>query len=147
MEQYLTRLISNISKTQQNLPTIFARVIERNSDELIDMNVDQLRKGITKTGESITPGYQSDSYAQYKQSIGSQAPLGTPDLILEGDFTGAFYTERRGDQILIDSKDDKTNELDAKYDNIFGLTPGNKSELIENNAQEIIKEIENEIFT
>lgn len=146
MIDYLSRLINNISNTQQSLPAIFAKVIERDSETFVDLNVDQLRRGIAKTGDLIEPEYQSDLYAEFKQSIGSQAPLGVPDLILEGDFTEGFFIERRGDQILSDSKDEKTPELDAKYENIFGLTSESKDELIENNVQELQNEIENEIF-
>lgn len=146
MIDYLTKLIRNISRTQKSLPVIFAKVIERDSEEFIDLNVDQLRRGTTNKGELIRPEYQSDVYAEFKQSIGSEAPLGTPDLILEGDFTEGFFIERRSDQILSDSKDEKTPELDSKYEVVFGLTSDNKEELIENNAQELINEIENEIF-
>lgn len=146
MEEYLTKLINNVAETQQNLPVLFAQVAQGDSAELVDLNVDQLRRGISSTGEPITPSYESDVYADFKQSIGSEAPLGTPDLILEGDFTGDFYTEQKGDQILFDSKDPKTPELNSKYENIFTLTPENKEEYLEDNSDKYINTIENEIF-
>lgn len=147
MTEYLSELINRISRIQTTLPIKFAEFFgEFRSEEIIDLNVSQLRKGLTNDGEPITPEYASEEYAQFKQSIGSQAPPGTPDLILEGDFVGAFYTERRGENILIDSSDEKTPQLDAKYQGVFGLTSESRSDLIEDNVDELINIIENEIF-
>ena len=146
MEQYLSELINRITRVQNNLPIIIIDFFLENDAEVIDLNIDQLRRGITSDGELIEPEYASEVYAAFKQSIGSAAPLGTPDLILEGDFTGAFYLERRGNNLLFDSRDPKTADLDAKYEGIFKLTEENKNDFLSDKSSELINKIENEIF-
>lgn len=142
----LFKLLRNIDRVQENLPDIIIDALLDNESELIDRNVEQLKQGLTKTGEKIEPEYASEEYGRLKKSLGSIAPLGTPDLILEGDFTAAWYVEKRGEGILFDSNDSKTPDLDEKYKNIFGLTQNNQDEAFDESAREIFKKITNEIF-
>ena len=66
--------------------------------------------------------YAFDAYAEFKQAIGSKAPFGIADLILEGDFVGGFVLKVSGLEIRITSEDEKTGDLAAKYgQDIFGL--------------------------
>lgn len=146
MEQYLSELINRITIIQQALPIIIIDFFLENEAEVIDLNIDQLRRGITSEGKLIEPEYVSDIYAEFKQSIGSQAPLGTPDLILEGNFIDGWYLERRGNNLLFDSRDPKTPDLDNKYEGIFKLTEENKDDFLSDKSIELINKIENEIF-
>jgi hypothetical protein len=143
--EFVKTMLNNVNRVQQQLPSILTGVLQRNNEVIIDANVDQLKHGLTSKGELITPEYESEEYAAFKQGLGSKAPAGTPDLILEGDFTGAFYTEPKADGIMIDSHDDKTPHLEEKYDDIFGLIDENKREVMRHNADELIIIIENEI--
>jgi len=140
------QLLDNILQVQRALPGIVYSAAQNNSESLIDLNVGQLMKGRTSEDKLITPEYTSDDYARLKKALGSQAPLGTPDLILEGDFTGAFYTEQKPGAILIDSRDSKTEDLAGKYENIFGLNNKSRKEFSEIMLSEAIETIENEII-
>ena len=146
MVRELTRLANNIDQTIRELPDIFADEAEELGDQIADLNIEQLRKGKTSKDELITPSYESDLYANYKKAIGSKAPKGTPDLILEGDFIEGFYVEKRGNRILIDSKDVKTPKLEEKYDNIFGLTDSSREDLNKALIPNVIKRVEHGIF-
>jgi len=139
------KLLKNVETVQKALPSIVLDIADQNSHELIDLNVEQLSKGLTNKGELIKPGYVLDSYAQYKRSIGSKAPFGTPDLILEGDFTGSFFTTKKSDGILIDSSDIKTGALTGKYKGAFGLNPASESEFNKTLIPETLKIITNGI--
>ena len=139
-------LLQKVEGAITRLPQLADQVLESLEAEIIDLNVEQLKHGRTSEGEPITPEYASDDYAGYKKSTGSLAPFGTPDLILEGDFTGDFYMEKRGDSSLLDSKDPKTPDLDMKYENIFGLTNDSREELSELAIEELTILVENEIF-
>jgi hypothetical protein len=146
MVEILSKVVTQIDVVQKNLPSIFADALLNNEDQIIDLNVDQLRRGLTSEGEPIEPEYATDEYAQLKKALGSKAPSGTPDLILEGDFTEAFYIEKRGDGILFDSRDEKTDKLDRKYDDTFGLTDQSKKVAMQLAEEEIVITIENEMF-
>ena len=69
--------------------TVFKRAIIESQEEILDLNVAQLRSGKDSFGELLDE-YASDDYAQMKQAEGSQAPFGIADLILDGDFTEGF---------------------------------------------------------
>jgi hypothetical protein len=62
------------------------------------------------------PDYASESYAQFKKSIGSQAPMGIVDLKLTGDWAEGKYMEQIGDGVFhIRSRDEKDKQLMGKY--------------------------------
>ena len=130
-----------------NTITIFKRVIVENQEEILDFNVAQLRKGKDSFGNFLYD-YVSDDYARFKQSIGSQAPFGKPDLILEGDFTEGFVLKYgNGGEFNITSTDDKTADLVAKYGNdIFGLANESLNEIRPYLLESFIKLFRNELL-
>jgi hypothetical protein len=116
-------------------------------EEIIDLNVSQIESGITKEGIAIMPEYQSEEYAKEKKSMGSKAPLGTPDLKLTGDFLESARAEEyigsnpESSGLFIESTDEKADKLESWYDNIWGIAPVNAAELQEliiDNAQKKI---------
>lgn len=101
--------------------------VTQNASKLVTMNKRQLEVGETITGGSIKPSYRSRLYAKYKQlEMGSQSPLGTPDLKLTGDFHKGFFLTVEDNEYFIESSDEKTGMLVDKYKDIFGLTTQNK---------------------
>lgn len=139
-------LLQKIEGAIRKLPQFELQVLKELEPEIVDLNVEQLSKGVSSEDEPMRPEYQSSAYATFKKSIGSKAPLGTPDLILEGDFTGAFNVEIRGDQALLDSRDSKTPELEAKYENIFGLTKTSREKVSQMAVDLLTNLVENEIL-
>jgi len=118
MEAKLTRMIGALRNHEQ----YFRRAIVENQEEILDLNIAQLESGKDSFGRLLDE-YASDAYAQFKQSIGSRAPFGIPDLKLEGDFYSGFVLKADGDEFYITSEDEKRDKLVAYAGpDIFGLT-------------------------
>lgn len=125
MEEKLKRLIAATSDVDK----LFKRAVEDNETEILDANTAQLSKGKDSLG-AFLEDYASDSYAQLKKAMGSKAPLGTPDLYLEGDFYAGFVLKWTGSDFFITSTDQKKDRLKAKYgEDIFGLAQESIEEL------------------
>ena len=88
-------------------------------------------------------------YAQLKISMGSKAPLGTPNLNFEGDFYEGIYSEPGKDGgIFISSTDSKTGKLTGKYGtNIFGLTAKSKTEFKTVSLPGLLTKMKHELFS
>lgn len=107
-----------------NLP----EMVNNTKEEMADLNISQLELGQEKTGNPITPEYRSELYADFKKSIGSKAPEGTPNLKLTGSFYDGINVQLNGMEYFISSTDGKMPDLVEKYgDDIFGLSEENKS--------------------
>ncbi len=99
------------------------RAVMDNDDEIIDANTAQLSTGKDSLGDFLAE-YSSEEYAQFKQSIGSDAPMGVADLKLDGDFYSDFMMQREGKEVAIRSKDEKAPKLEKDYGlEIYGLAP------------------------
>ena len=124
-------LHNNVNSVIDRLDEMMIEAMVANKEAIIDLNIDQLEKGIGSDGLPITPEYASDEYASFKQSIGSKAPLGTPDTKLTGEFHSGFYAEGINSSnpgasgLYLDSSDWKTDRLTRKYANLFGIAPAN----------------------
>ncbi len=113
--------ISNWIKGLQNPEEIFRRAVLENEAEILDLNTAQLERGEDSFG-NLLDEYASDTYAQFKQALGSKAPLGIPDLKLEGDFYSGFVLKYDGAAFFITSTDEKKDRLKDKYgEDVFGL--------------------------
>lgn len=117
MERKLNKWISAL----RNVDDIFRGTVLENQEEILDANTSQLEMGKDSLGNFLYD-YASDAYAQFKIAHGSKAPLGTPDLKLEGNFYDGFVLKYEGKGIVITSTDEKTDKLIKKYGgDIFGL--------------------------
>lgn len=95
--------------------------VEACKDLIIRANQDQLREGQNAKGQLIRPAY-SVPYMKKKRRMSSyHAPIGTPDLFLNGDFQGAMDVIVENGQYDIVSWDEKNVFLQLMYDDIFGL--------------------------
>ncbi len=104
-----------------------AEAVRRNADAIAELNRDQLRRGLTASGDFIRPPYRSFTYADLKKASGSLAPFGTPDLKYTGSFHQDMETRVDSRTFNVMSTDDKADELQRKYgSDIFGLTEENK---------------------
>lgn len=130
----------NIDKVLDNIDNTIIEAVIDEKESIIDLNVDQIEHGINSDGE-ILGEYASDEYASLKKSMGSKAPSGIVDLKLTGEFLEGIYMGRKGNTGIIDSRDEKTDKLERKYDNIFGIAPGNIDELGEQVNDNILNKI------
>jgi hypothetical protein len=105
---------------------------------IVDLNTDQLRRGLNSDGKSLNPELANNDYARAKKAQGGQAPLGTPDLFDTGDFHSSFYAEWEKDGIKVDATDWKTVKLYKKYEALFGLTENSLQDLGEQILPDVI---------
>ena len=134
-------LAKRIDVAIADLPNMIDRAVLENRSEMIDLNTAQLSQGKNSLGE-LLERYATDSYAQYKKAIGSQAPDGVPNLYLEGDFYEGFYIEKDGDDYIMYSKDGKAGELGAKYGfDIFGLSEASLAEVLPNILEDFLTDL------
>lgn len=114
-------LSNNVQTLITRLPQIVADVIVDNNNQVIDYNTAQLEEGKQSTGDNM-PLYASNSYAQFKKSIGSKSSPRT-DLKVTGDFYSGFYVKKSGQNLIFGSSDSKATELEAKYGkDIYGIS-------------------------
>lgn len=125
----MQRVVNSWLNAINQFDLIFQRAIVENQEEILDLNVAQLKIGKDSFGNFLEE-YASEDYARFKQAIGSKAPFGIADLILEGDFTEGFILTYNGDSFFFDSTDEKRNHLVDKYgEDIFGLSFDNQDQI------------------
>ena len=134
----ITKLLNNFQKLDTE------KLIKKSLTETIPrfetIQKEQLKFGKTNTGEKITPKYRNRKYAAAKNERNPLPGLGTPDLLLTGEFQRLLDVQVGTDVLDIVSKDDKGPELEDKYKNIFGLGKGFKKEYITKDLRPVIKE-------
>lgn len=86
-------------------------IIENHSHILIDIVTGQLLNGQDGNG-SFLRAYRSQNYAEMKLQLN---PAGVTDLKLTGNFWDGFFAMTDKFPIVIDSKDEKRDELVEKY--------------------------------
>lgn len=106
---------------------------------MADLNVKQLEKGIGTDDKKLEPSYQNLEYAKAKKSMGSIAPLMTPDLKLTGSFHSGIEAIKKGEAILMWSTDEKTPKLDKKYPKSLGLNKSSKTEMKPELLEKLLK--------
>lgn len=104
---------------EAQLEAALLTIIQKHSAEIIDLELFQLRAGITNKGTEVQPPYQSESYAEFKKTLN---PAGVVDLKLTGAFWEGFFMKADKFPITFGSTDEKTPELVEKYgEDIFGV--------------------------
>jgi hypothetical protein len=110
----------------------FKIILGQNNQELVKSQQKQMLHGLNSEGKAIG-AYKGVVYAEEKYAMNPLAGKGIVDLKLTGDFYNAIFTDITGDSIIFDSSDDKTENLEGRYDKhgkIFGLNAASKKELI-----------------
>lgn len=100
----------------------------------------QMMEGKNMEGDKIGR-YRNPAYARLKNAMNPVPGLGFPDLKLTGEFHREIYTEIRGDKVIIDSTNEKTEALAKRFgEAIFGLNQDRKSELVKTELQPVFME-------
>ena len=134
----LEQLYKNVISVREELNTLVAIAGEKNKEELADLNVEQMNEGLRSDGKKIVPEY-SPNYAKLKG-------FKTPNLKLTGDFHSGVFVERKGDKLLFDSSDEKTDKLESQYtENIFGIAPKNEQKAADEMDEDVLKEVETQL--
>lgn len=112
-----------------NLIKAYKECMKELEPEIIDLNLSQLEVGKDSSG-SLLPEYANADYAAAKKAQGSKSG-NHYDLKLEGDFWEAFFGKLEGEDMRIESRDIKRDELVALTSiEIFGLTKENLNKFI-----------------
>jgi hypothetical protein len=114
-----------------NIEDVARKSIEDTKEAIADFNAEQMFQGLRSDGAEINPQYSETTIAIKKEK-------GQPTDRVTLKDTGAFYAGIRvvvtGDNITIDSTDEKNDKLFEKYStqrsNIFGLSPQYKREYV-----------------
>jgi hypothetical protein len=128
-----------------DLQEISRIVVEKTAPKISELNVDQLRHGLTSQETRLRP-YRGAKYARVKHEMNPLPGLGNPDFILTGAFTGAIRTEVQGDTVGTHSYNEKAPELEARdgADKIYGLGSERHNEYVQETLQpEFIQEAKN----
>lgn len=137
----LKKLYINTVQVSENLKVSVAVAAEKNKEELADLNVSQMEKGIGGDGKKIKPDY-SPSYASFKG-------FKTPDLKVTGDYHSSISVDRKGERLLFFSDDagsDKVNFLESHYDNNqYGIAPQNEQEAVDYIEPDLFKDLSNQL--
>ena len=106
------------------------------SDQILDANRSQLKKGFKSTGERVGV-YANPAYEREKVRMNPEAN-GWVDLTYTGDFTEGFLLKPIDQaKSLIFSKDEKAITLVRKYgDAIYGVSEDNIGKINEEGFQE-----------
>ena len=108
-------------------------ILNRNSDLIESFITDELRKGIDADGQKIgnRKPYKTPLYAEFKNQLNPLPGRGNPDLRLRGDFYEGIKVEVRGDQLIAEGTDFKTQFLENRYGNVVGFNPEVRERIIE----------------
>lgn len=122
--------IKNLRQKFEKLDTNteIVKIFQRTSNQIIQLNQNQLYKSSEDSLGVKLPAYKSKVYAAEKVFKNPGLPFGQPDLKLTGGFYSGFKVDVGYTGVFtIDSTDTKALKLEAKYGiKIYGLNKANK---------------------
>lgn len=127
-------VFQRVNNFYTSMDKITIDVIKDNSKFILDENRSQLFDGLDKEGKEIVNeqgGKYSPTTVRIKQEKGQ--PTDRVTLRDTGDWQDAMFLEVKGNEILTDSSDWKTDELLKKYDRnmntILGIPETSKTKI------------------
>ena len=123
-------VFQRVNNFYTSMDKITIDVIKDNSKFILDENRSQLFDGLDKDGKEIIPEY-TPTTVSIKREKGQ--PTDRVTLRDTGDWQDAMFLEVKGNEILTDSSDWKTDELLKKYDRnmntILGIPETSKTKI------------------
>jgi hypothetical protein len=124
-------LFDSLNYIKKNLDNFILKAITNTSEQLEDVQRDQMQVGENAEGNEIGK-LRNVAYAKRKKQKGGIAKLGVVDLKNTGDFYDAIFARVTSKFIEISSSDSKTDLLEEKYGQIiFGLNDYYKQKYFE----------------
>lgn len=123
-----------------DITLLTSNAMGESSEDIVQMNRDQMYSGETKDGERITPEYTPLTVFLKNQE---GKPSDRVTLNDTGAFYRAMYLRIIGDTFEITSADGKTSDLVSKYGrDVFGLNAENRARLWREFIQsQVVREI------
>lgn len=113
-----------------DLEETIEKCFELTEDDIADTQREQMLHGENSQGEDIGY-YRNSAYAELKERLNPLAG-GTVDLKITGDFHKGIYATVIGEELVISSFDEKTDDLEQKYgDEIFGINDNYRTDYID----------------
>ena len=123
-------VFQRVNNFYTSMDKITIDVIKDNSKLILDENRSQLFDGLDKEGKEIVPEYTPTTVSIKKEK---GQPTERVTLRDTGDWQDAMFLEVKGNEILTDSSDWKTDELLKKYDRnmntILGIPETSKTKI------------------
>lgn len=111
--------------------------------DMVESQQERLFEGKYPTGEIIFPPYKP--FTIFMKTIKEQ-PTDRVTLKDTGDFHRGIFVKKQGENLIIDSTDEKSAKLQEKYgENIFGFTAENKTTLKKQTHQKIVNYVKSKI--
>lgn len=150
MESRLRNRIEKYRRVSQAIKTIpneLDQVVESHKDVLLALNRDQMLLGRNAHGILLSPTYQLDPFFETKKAADNYAkmkaglegshesrlwshaqvyprkPRDVPNLIVTGPFQNGMFITTGGGEYTIWSSYIATDDIDRKYNGVFGLAP------------------------
>jgi hypothetical protein len=112
--------------------------LQRNSDKVRELNIQQLMQGLNAEGQPLSPKYSDDPYfksresalryARWKKKLFPETPFDTPNLIIIGTYHNSITAKRMGNQVQFRASATFASSIAAKYGNKeLGLSPDSKT--------------------
>lgn len=104
--------------------------------DIVETQTERLWKGILSDDGNIVPEY---TFVTTDIKLRKGQPVDRVTLKDTGDFYNEIYARQHGQEVIIDSSDNKSGKLKEKYgEKIFGLTEPNKVQLKEKTTSKLI---------
>ena len=104
-----------------NTPEVIEKVMMDSAEDYKNLQRNQMLHGLNSKGQKIGK-YRNPIYARMKAQLNPLAGEGNVDLKLTGDFQSDMFLDVRGDTFIVDSADEKSQQLQTRYgEEIFGL--------------------------
>jgi hypothetical protein len=130
----ISEYLKNAKFVQQNLLDESEKIVLKNEDKLIDLNVDQIQSGEGNDGKDLnnTDSKFKGYYTLATQMINPEKTAGSLYTFFDtGNFLGNFNTQISNDLTKVDIFSTGTGsgqkaEFFRGYTNLFGLNPKNE---------------------
>jgi hypothetical protein len=130
----ISEYLKNAKFVQQNLLDESEKIVLKNEDKLIDLNVDQIQSGEGNDGKDLnnTDSKFKGYYTLATQMINPEKTAGSLYTFFDtGNFLGNFNTQLSNDLTKVDIFSTGTgagqkSEFFRGYTNLFGLNPKNE---------------------
>lgn len=116
-----TPITKKLRLNKSELNDIGRQVVRFYQDEIIEMNQQRLLSGKYTSGEFISP-----EYTKYTVDIKKQKGQPSDRVTLKdtGDFYESIYVRANADSFYTGATDEKTNDLQAKYEDSDSILLG-----------------------
>lgn len=112
-------------------------IMEQNSDDVVDLNKKQLRKGLNRFGQQLSPKYSEDPYfktaasakryADWKKRLFPDMTYDVPNLIITGVYHNSISMAKSGNSLRFAASASFSASVAAKYQGSeLGLTDESK---------------------